>query len=212
MTINLSIRKLISSWLKSGYDAPTIYALLNKTVSRATMFRWVNRISKSGIMAATSPGRPRSVRTKGFIAKVKRNVSKNQKRKSARQIAREEGCDQRTVRVAIRQGLSFKAYKRIPVPDLTDDHIAQRYSFSHWIKNNFTRERCFSTMFSDEKCFDTYGQLNRQNDRVYARSRQEANKNGGLRSTKKFPAKVMVWVGLTINGICEVVVLPAKSA
>ncbi len=109
MTINISIRKLISSWLKSGYDAPTIYTMLNNTVSRATVYRWVNRISKSGIMAATSPGRPRSVRTKGFIAKVKRNVSKNQKRKSARQIAREEGCDQRTVRVAIRQDLSFKA-------------------------------------------------------------------------------------------------------
>jgi hypothetical protein len=34
-------------------------------------------------------------------------------------------------------------------------------------------------MFSDEKIFTVNGGLNRQNDRVYAISREQANKNEG---------------------------------
>ena len=52
-------------------------------------------------------------------------------------------------------------------------------------------------MFSDEKMFEGDGQLNPQNEVVYAQSREDANLNGGLRSTKKCPAKVMVWIGAT---------------
>ncbi len=109
MTVKLPIRKLMSSWIYSGYKASTIYQMLNKTVSKATVYRWVDRISKSGVSAPTSPERPRSVRTKTFIAKVKRNMCSNKKRKSARQIAREEGCDHKTIGQVIRQNLGLKA-------------------------------------------------------------------------------------------------------
>jgi transposase len=211
MTINIGIRKLISSWIKSGYKAPAIHHMLNKTVSKATVYRWVDRILKSGVAARTSPGRPRSRRTKAFIAKVKRNLCSNRKRKSGRQLAREEGCSQDTVREIIGNDLGLKAYKKIRVPALTEAHVAQRLSFSHWIKNNFTHEKCRLILFSDEKIFNEDGSLNRQNDRVYAKSRQEANQNGGLLPTKKYPKKVMVWVGLAYNGKCKIVVLPPKQ-
>ena len=53
--------------------------------------------------------------------------------------------------------------------------------------------------------FDGDGQLNPQNDIVYAQSREDASLNGGLRSTKKYPTKVMVWIGATFYGVTEVV-------
>jgi hypothetical protein len=55
-------------------------------------------------------------------------------------------------------------------------------------------------MFSDEKLFTVNGGQNRQNNRVYAYSREEADKMNGLEGLVKFPLSIMVWVGLTENG------------
>ena len=211
MTLNVGIRKLIKSYIESGFDAPKIYKMLNKTVSRATVYRWVARITKNGISSKTSPGRPRTVRTKSFIAKIKRNLCQNKKRKSARKISREEGCSQKTVLLAIRDDLSLKAYKKIRVPALTDAQIAKRKSFCIWIRNHFDHESCRSIMFSDEKWFDQDGQYNRQNDRIYAKSREAATKDMGTRPEHKFPFKVMVWIGVTFSGLTQVVILPQKT-
>ena len=95
MTLNVGIRKLIKSYIESGFDAPKIYKVLNKTVSRATVYRWVARITKNRISSKTSPGRPRTVRTKSFIAKIKRNLCQNKKIKSARKISRDEDAHRR---------------------------------------------------------------------------------------------------------------------
>jgi hypothetical protein len=211
MTINESIRKLIKSWLEEGLDAPRICDLLKSQASKATIYRWIDRICKSGISAKTSSGRPRSVRTKSFIAKVKRNVISNKKRKSARKIAREAGCSDRTVRLTIHDDLSLKAYKKIRVPALTDDQIKKRLSFAHWIRNHFNRFSCKTILFSDEKIFNQDGQYNHQNDRVYAESREAANQSIGLRPVHKYPYKVMVWYGLSYKGPTKIVVLPEKT-
>lgn len=77
MTFEESIQKLIKSWLHEGLDGSRICIILLKSrASKATVYRWIARINKSGISAKVSPGRPRSVRTKAFIAKVSRNVQK----------------------------------------------------------------------------------------------------------------------------------------
>ena len=212
MTLNISIRKLIKSYIDSGYDTPRIYNMLNKTVSKATVYRWANRITRGEISAKNSPGRPRSVRTKQFIAKVNRNLTKNKNLMSARKIAKVEGCSPSTVGNAVRYDLRLKAYKKIRVPALTDTHIAKRKSFAHWIRNRFTRESCRRILFSDEKWFDQDGQYNRQNDRVYAKSRKEATEDMGTRPEHKFPFKAMVWIGISYNGITEPVVLPQKTS
>ena len=67
-------------------------------------------------------------------------------------------------------------------------------------------------MFSDEKIFDQDGQINRQNNRVYAESRQAANEAGALKSTHKFPFKVMVWNGLSFYGPTSIVVLAKDTS
>jgi hypothetical protein len=76
-------------------------------------------------------------------------------------------------------------------------------------------------MFTDEKLFTLNGGLNKQNDRVYANSRNHANKLGGtsliihlfssfnikfvlgLKKYHKFPLTIMVWIGITVNGATE---------
>ena len=78
-----------------------------------------------------------------------------------------------TVRRVIHKDLSLNTYKKIRVQALTANQIQRRKSFAHWIKNRFNREKCRSILFSDEKWFDQDGQYNRQNDCVYAESREE---------------------------------------
>ena len=67
-------------------------------------------------------------------------------------------------------------------------------------------------MFSDEKWFDADGQMNSKNDIIYAENREHANSIGGLNPRTKFPFKVMIWCGITYNGVSEVVVLPSKKS
>ena len=48
-------------------------------------------------------------------------------------------------------------------------------------------------LFSDEKLFDIDGIYNFQNDGIWAVSRVQADKRGGVKQKRKFPDKVMVW-------------------
>ena len=203
---------MIKSWLEQGFTSCQIYQLLKNDYSKATVYRWVNRILISGVSAKTSPGRPRSARTKLMIAKVKRYVLSNKKRKPARRIAREVGISARTIRRIIQKDLGLKAYKQVRVPALTSAHIRRRKSFSHWIRNRYTKLTCRNIMFSDEKWFNQDGLFNRQNDRVYAPSRSAANESGGLREEHKHPFQVMVWVGLTFHGPTRPIFLPEETS
>ena len=62
------------------------------------------------------------------------------------------------------------------------------------------------------KRFDQDGQYNRQNDCVYAESRETANKDFGTRPAHKFPFKVMVWVGIIFQGVTDIVIFLQKAA
>ena len=51
------------------------------------------------------------------------------------------------------------------------------------------------SLFSDEKFFDIDGVYNSQNDRVWVVDRADADEKGGIQQRRKFPQKVMVWLG-----------------
>ena len=133
------------------------------------------------------------MRTKQLLAKIKRKVSLNKKRKSANKIAKEEVCSITTV--VIHEDLSLNTYK-IRVQTLTANQIQRRESYAHWIKN--------------EKWFDQDGQYNRQNDCVYAESREAENKDFGIRPVHKFPFKVMAWVGTIFKELQVLLICPKK--
>ena len=63
--------------------------MLNKTVSRATVYRWVARITKNGISSKTSPGRPRTSEQSLLFPKSKETYAKT-KRESQPEKFREK--------------------------------------------------------------------------------------------------------------------------
>lgn len=77
--------------------------------------------------------------------------------------------------------LYYKAYKKRKVPLLKGDHIKKRFTFGQfWRKNKKMKFKNLPFMFSDEKIFTVDGGLNKQNQRVYAHTREEADKKGGI--------------------------------
>ena len=58
-------------------------------------------------------------------------------------------------------------------------------------------------MFTDEKIFTVDGYFNPKNNGVWADDRSCANMNGGVFGKQKYPAKVMVALGATWNGLTE---------
>lgn len=67
---------------------------------------------------------------------------------------------------------------------LKESHVIKRLRFSQfWRKNKDKNFEGWPIMFSDEKLFTVDGGLNKQNQRVYAISREQADLKGGL---KKF--------------------------
>ncbi|CAF4393824.1 unnamed protein product, partial [Rotaria magnacalcarata] len=87
-----------------------------------------------------------------------------------------------------------------------DDHKQRRKSFAYWVRKSLRKKDHGSTLFTDEKYFGMDGIYNRQNDRAYASSRQEADAHGGIHRLSKFPKRIMVWLGACKEGLTTPIV------
>ena len=99
-----------------------------------------------------------------------------------------------------------RAYKIQNEPLLTNEHKEKRVKFANWIRTNFRKENTMKILFSDEKMFDIDGIYNTQNDRIWAVNRSAADTKGGIRQKRKFPQKVMVWLGVCSKGVSSLVI------
>jgi hypothetical protein len=54
--------------------------------------------------------------------------------------------------------------------------------------------------------FDLDGIYNSQNQRIWAVNRDEADEKGGIKMRRKFPQKVMVWLGVCSKGVAPLVI------
>ena len=79
---------------------------------------------------------------------------------------------------------------------LTNLQKQKRVKFANWVLNNYTKDDTKRWLISDEKYFDLDGIYNVQNDRIWAVSREEADKRGAIHEKTKFPAKVMMWLSV----------------
>ena len=61
-------------------------------------------------------------------------------------------------------------------------------------------------LFSDKKLFDIDGIYNSQNDRIWAVSRIEADKRGGVKQKREFSQKVMVWFAVCSKVMSPIVI------
>ena len=70
------VQKFVLSTYENGDGATKIFQDLNSTISLSTIERWCRRILESGsINLSKSSARPRIIRTKGGIEKVKLEVA-----------------------------------------------------------------------------------------------------------------------------------------
>ncbi len=90
--------------------------------------------------------------------------------------------------------------------NLTDLQKRERVKVANWVLNHYTKEDTKKWLFTDEKYFDLDSVYNVQNDRVWAVSREEADKRGSAYQRTKFPAKVMVWLGVCSEGLTTPVI------
>ena len=156
------------------------------------------------INLSVSSGRPRTARTQAAINKTKRKLQ--QKKVSTRKLALELDISRRSAQRILRDDLGCRPYKQLTEPALTEEHKEKRRKFANWIRTNFRKQETLKILFSDEKMFDIDGVYNTQNDRIWAVNRNEADEKGGVHQKKKFPQKVMVWLGVCSKGVSPLVI------
>ena len=201
-------QNLVLSKYETGDTPKKIFRDLNGAIGLRTIERWCKSIRDTGsINLSKPPGRPRTIRTKAAIRKVKYRVDRGWS-VSSRKIASDRNLriSRTSARRILKDDLGLKAYKVQNEPLLTDEHKEKRIQFANWIRTNFRKESTMKILFSDEKLFDIDGVYNSQNDRIWAASRSEADIKGGIRQKRKFPQKVMVWLGVCSKGVSPLVI------
>ena len=107
----------------------------------------------------------------------------------------------------IRDDLGLRSYVKRVAPKLTDEQKKKRYSFGIWVRKHIRNSDPRTVLFSDEKRLDLDGVYNRQNDRIWASSREQADVSGGTHRKRKFPQCVMVWLGACYEDVtCPVII------
>ena len=125
---------------------------------------------------------------------------------SVQKILMEFDISETSVRGILKNDLALHPYKKIIEPLLSDDHKLKRKQFANWVGTNFQKEDTWKILFSDET-FDIDGVYNTPNDRVWVVDRAGVDKNGGMQQRRKFPQKLMIWLGVCSKGLTPLVIL-----
>lgn len=115
-------------------------------------------------------------------------------------MAPELSISRRTVSRVVKRDLGLKIYKMQTTHALDDKMRATRLQCCRDLLKRFSRGRHCSIVFSDEKLFTVEMSFNKQNNRVIAKSIQDANNNGRMVQRKGHAASVMVWAAVTSDG------------
>ncbi|CAF2648445.1 unnamed protein product [Rotaria sp. Silwood2] len=129
-----------------------------------------------------------------------------QGRRSARRLVQIFGVSGSTMRRIIKDDLNLHTYRIKTQPKLSDDHKKRRTSFAYWVRKSLRKEDHGKILFTNGKHFSLEGVFNRQNECVYAVSREEADKQGGIKQQAKYPKIIMVWLGASKNGLTSPII------
>ena len=201
MTKGASMREIAIEHHIRGHKPSAIRLMLANFVSIVTLRRWIKAYKDKGIIVVKKEKltRIKKAATAKNILKMKRCLKKKM---SIKKISKQIRISERTLH-RMKNKLGLKAYIKQRTPALTNDQKKNRKRIAMWWrKTNADGMGKYDFMWSDEKLFTVNGGLNKNNDRVYALSREEANELGGLHYEKKFPLSIMVWCGLTKYGMC----------
>jgi transposase len=202
------VRKIVLRLHDQGLNCRKIMQHLGGEVSKTTVNRWIKMFKESGEINLKSPtGRKRSKRTKRLIKQVKVHLLRAKRKMSTRKLAKVHNVSRSTMQRLIKDDLGYKSYIKRVAPKLTDSQKQKRFSFGIWVRKNVTKSLSKKILFSDEKRFDIDGFYNRQNDRIWAPNREQADADGGIHRKTKFPQSIMVWLGACYSGVTRPVII-----
>ena len=193
---------------EQGLNSRQISNQVAGQLSKTTVNEWVKRYREYGELNLQFPSGPKPTkRTKRLVQQVKQRLLRSNGRKSARKLAKSFNVSRTTMRRVIKNDMGFRSYVKRIASKLTDTQKSKRYSSGIWIRKNIRKSNARKILFSDEKRIDIDGVYNRQNDRIYAPSRQEVDNNGGVHGKSKYLQGVMVWLGVCYNGVTRPVII-----
>ena len=170
-----------------------------------TIERWCKSFGETDSVALKGPpDRPRTIRTKTTIQKVKRKM--NRKIPLLAATLATENLLETTVRRVLKKDLKLKPYKMTVQSSLTDQHKESRKRLANSIRTNFRKEDTMKILFSDEKIFDIHRLYNSRNERIWAANRMETDAKGGIKRRRKYPQKVMIWLAVCSQGISPLII------
>jgi hypothetical protein len=157
------VQTAVKNKYENGDGLTKIFRDLGGVVSLQTVKLWIKMIGETGsIDRCYSPGRPRTIRTKNNIEKVKQRLAKKKKKKkkvSTRRLAAEMKISRRSVQRILCEDLGCFPYKKIKQPKLTDLRKRKRVKFAKWVLNHYSKQDTKKWLFTDEKYFDLDGVL-----------------------------------------------------
>lgn len=190
---------------KCKKDPKAIFNLLKPLgISLRFVYRTIKRfIHLSSVDDKARSGRPRSVRTPDVIKKVRERIRRNPVRKQ-KIMAQQLQMSRMSVSRLLNQDLGLRAYRRCTGHLLNTRLKKIRLERSRNLLRRHAKNQHRRILFSDEKIFTIEQKFNRQNDRVYARSREESRQVAPRVLRGHHPASVMVWLGVSYQGATEV--------
>ena len=137
---SIDLQTAVKNKYENG-DGPTkIYRDLGGVVSLRTIRLWVQTLNKTGsIDLSHLSGRPRTVRTKANISKVKYHLA-HKKTVSTKRLAAEMNILRTSAQRMLRKDLGCFPYKQTKQPKLTNLQKRKRVKLANWILNYYTKE------------------------------------------------------------------------
>jgi inhibitor of nuclear factor kappa-B kinase subunit alpha len=206
--ISISDKMRMKTLHEQGLGAKAIRsAYPDRKWSLTSIKRICKMIDTTGSALERKPGsgRPKTVRTTENIARVEELICSQEDKpgtsKSTRQVAREIGISQTSVRRIAKADIGLSSFKRMPVQVISEATRLKRLQRSKQLLRRLTQQRVKSIFFTDEKIFHLSPPVNTQNNRVWSTGRKRDVKPERLLVQRaKFSTHVMVSAGVCYGG------------
>lgn len=196
-----AIRFLIKKHLDEGTSAANIVRLLAPHgVLKNFVYSTIRRLRETGSLEdRLRSGRPRTVRTKKRIRRIRAKIRRNPGR-SQRKLAAEEGTSRRSIQRILKDDLKLIPYKKRLRHGLSEKQREERVKRSKKLLKRYGQKAVKKIIFSDEKLFITETKLNAQNDRIYGLAIEDIPEQLWTVSSFQNKNAVMVWGAIGYEG------------
>lgn len=140
---------------------------------------------------------------KALKARIRRNPRRTQKK-----LAMQMKVSRGTIRNVLKVDLGVKALRRGTCHLLTIPQKKKRVERCRALLKRYGGEQYKSILFTDEKIFSVEEKFNRQNDRIYARRKQDIPLPQRKSKRCHHPGSVMVWLGGSWKGKAKLFFVP----